>query len=51
MQAELDVLVNKRGCLTVVPYTSGKTNILLRCHFVYKIKYKRGLINIAINLD
>ena len=43
MKEEIDVLWRKRKCWTVVKIPAGVN--LLRCHFVYKIKFKNGKVD------
>jgi hypothetical protein len=44
MKDELYVLAEKRKCWTIVPYPAQDQNIL-RCHFVYKIKSVKGIVD------
>jgi hypothetical protein len=43
MNEEIDVLWRKRKCWTVVKIPVGVN--LLRCHFIFKIKFKNGKVD------
>lgn len=43
MHDEIYVLWHKRQCWEVVPVPKGVR--ILRCHFVYKVKYKDGKVD------
>ena len=43
--AEIHTLQNQRKCWEVVPYPQGGQQNFLRCHFVFKVKMKNGVVD------